>query len=93
MLPETKLQAAVDSLDDVKESFSAEVCGLWLWVSFGSKPLEDTRALLKGAGFRWARRKKKWYFAAVPSISRGSKSMGYIRNKYGSDIVEESSNE
>ena len=60
-----------------------EVCGAWLWVS------GDTykhKALLKKSGFKFAPRKKHWYFRPDDwvSSSRGAYSMEDIRNKFGS---------
>ncbi len=43
-----------------KNNLTAEQVGCWIWVTFESKPDEATRRLLKGAGFRWSRRRKKW---------------------------------
>ena len=39
---------------------TAELVGCWVWVSFDEKPDEDTRKLLKEAGFRWIRKRGKW---------------------------------
>ena len=89
MLPEVKLNAAIDTLKSVSETHTAEVCGLWLWVKFLGKPGEDTRNTLKAAGFRWARRKAKWYYAAVPSKGKKTMSMQYIRTKYGSEELDD----
>ena len=89
MTAELKLQSAVDTLKSVSESHTAEVCGLWLWVQFNGKPSNDTRSTLKSAGFRWARRKEKWYYAAVPSKGKRTMSMAYIRTKYGSEELDE----
>lgn len=89
MSPETALNQAIETLRSVKDPHQAEVCGLWLWVKFPAKPGEDTRTTLKSAGFRWARRKEKWYFAAVPSRGRKSMPMQYIRTKYGSEDLDD----
>jgi len=43
-----------------REKFTAELVGSWVWVSFDEKPEEDTRKLLKDAGFRWIRKRGKW---------------------------------
>ena len=88
--PEAKLSLAIKKLRGVKETHRAEICGLWLWVEFpGGKPSDETRELLRTGDikFRWAPRKKKWYFPAVPGKGRGA-SMSYIRKKYGSEELE-----
>ena len=63
-----------------------EICGAWVWVSGNSKPF---KANLKEAGFRWASKKKKWYFRPSDwkSKGRGKMSMDNIRLKYGSKEV------
>lgn len=61
-----------------------ELCGAWVWVTFAGKPSADVRETLKAAGFRWAPKKEKWYFAGVESRGRGQSSMDDIREKYGS---------
>lgn len=61
-----------------------EICGFWVWVSGETKPV---RHELKAAGYLWAPKKEKWYFAGVPSSSRGSIPMEDIRARYGSTKV------
>ena len=60
-----------------------EICGAWVWVAGDTY---SHRATLKEAGFRFASKKKRWYFRPVDwaSTSRGSYSMDDIRNTYGS---------
>jgi len=38
----------------------AKVVGCWIWVSFPSKPCEETRAFLKLRGYRWNGNRKAW---------------------------------
>lgn len=60
-----------------------EICGAWVWVTGDTKPHKDT---LKEAGFKWASKKKAWYFRPEDyrSRSKGSASLEEIREKYGS---------
>ena len=87
MTPE--LTDAIDTLKSITDPHEAEICGLWLWVKFTSKPGDDTRTTLKSNGFRWARRKEKWYYAGAPSRGKKSMSMQYIRTKYGSEDLDD----
>lgn len=59
-----------------------EICGAWLWVTGDTKPHKEA---LKEAGFKWASKKKAWYFRPEDyrSRSRGSSSLDDIREKYG----------
>lgn len=61
-----------------------EVCGIWVWLSGDTKPHKEE---LKAAGFRWAAKKKRWYFRPneYRSFNRGKFSMDQIREKYGSN--------
>tara|TARA_B100001989_G_C24534327_1_gene463463 strand:+ start:1634 stop:2131 length:498 start_codon:yes stop_codon:yes gene_type:complete len=60
-----------------------EICGAWVWVSGDTRTHKET---LKAAGFKYASKKKCWYFRPEDwrSKSRGSLSMDEIRGKYGS---------
>ena len=60
-----------------------EICGAWVWVGGNTYP---HRSMLKEAGFRFASKKKRWYFRPEDwrSTSRGQYSMEDIRSKYGS---------
>lgn len=60
-----------------------EICGAWVWVSGNTYAHKTT---LKAAGFRYASKKKNWYFRPEDwkSRSRGTLDMEDIRNKYGS---------
>ncbi|MGH1404355.1 MAG: J domain-containing protein [Alphaproteobacteria bacterium] len=65
------------------DGLEIEVCGAWVWVSGETY---THKAILKEAGFKFASKKKSWYFRPEDwsSFSRGSYSMDYIRDKYGS---------
>ena len=63
-----------------------ELCGSWIWLSGNTKEHKDE---LKSAGFFWAYKKLMWYWRPeeFKSFSRKSKSMDYIRSKYGSERI------
>jgi hypothetical protein len=60
---------------------TAELCGLWVWVSGDTRPQKEE---LKTLQFKWAHDKEAWYFAGVPSFNRKPFTMDEIRNQYGS---------
>ncbi len=68
-----------------------EICGSWVWVTGETREHKDT---LKEAGFKWAAKKKAWYFRPeeFSSRSKGTKSLDEIREKYGSKRPHRSSN-
>ena len=65
------------------DGLDIEICGAWVWVSGNTKAHKE---ILKEAGFKYASKKKSWYFRPEGwrSYSRGSCSMEEIRDKYGS---------
>lgn len=61
-----------------------EICGLWVWVGGNTKANKDA---LKAAGYQWASKKEKWYYAGIPANGRGRMEMDEIRSRYGSQKV------
>ena len=61
-----------------------ELCGNWLWVDGDTR---THKTALKEMKFRWAPKKKKWYFRPSGYSSKGSRgkfSMDDIRAAHGS---------
>ena len=59
----------------------ADIVGQWVWLRFHEKPSAETRALLKGAGFRWVPKRGEWaHNCGTPS----RKGKYPPRFKYGS---------
>lgn len=76
------VNTALNAIIDLA-GLTIEICGIWVWVA------GDTfthKAALKEAGFKYASKKKSWYFRPIEwsSSSRGSFSMDEIRDTYGS---------
>jgi len=71
-------------LDDI----TIELVGYWIWVTGDTYPV---RAVLKGAGFFFASKKLAWYFrTAEYKVSKGGeKSLDEIRDKYGSEVLND----
>ena len=68
------------------DGLDIEICGSWVWVSGDTKPHKE---ILKGAGYRWASKKKMWYYRPSDwkSHSFGNFSMTEIREIHGSDRI------
>lgn len=66
-----------------------EVCGSWVWITGNTKPYKD---ILKDNGYKWACKKKAWYFrpSDFKSFSRGKYSLDDIRANYGSNNIRPS---
>lgn len=68
-----------------------ELCGSWIWVSGNTYPV---KAQLNDAGYFWANKKKVWYWKPPThkSTNRKPRSMEWIRNRYGSELVDSEPN-
>ena len=63
-----------------------EICGSWLWIGGNTK---ENKEALKGAGCKWANKKKLWYWHAGEWVKKIRKtlSMDEIRDLHGSERV------
>lgn len=66
-----------------------EICGSWIWVSGNTY---GCKTELKTNGFRWASKKKMWYWHNPEEVVKGygKTTMADIRTKYGSQVIKES---
>ena len=64
-----------------------EICGSWLWIGGETKENKDA---LKGAGCRWASKKKLWYWHAGEWVKkvRRALTMEQIRDLHGSEFLK-----
>lgn len=65
-----------------------EICGTWIWVSGQTMPVKNE---LKEAGFKWAAKKKMWYWRNDDNAAKHNRKnipMDEIRMAYGSEKVE-----
>lgn len=65
-----------------------EICGSWIWISGETKPYKD---IIKNAGAFWASKKTMWYWRPQEykqTFNKKSMSMDYIREKYGSEKIQ-----
>lgn len=60
-----------------------EICGNWIWASGNTQPYKET---LKGLKFKWAHKKRAWYYHSEPYYKRSRRelSLDEIREKFGS---------
>uniref|UniRef100_UPI004048447C hypothetical protein n=1 Tax=Aliarcobacter sp. TaxID=2321116 RepID=UPI004048447C len=67
------------------ENIEIEIVGKWIWISGETKEIKET---LKNLGFKWASKKKMWYFGELQkSSNRREKSIEEIKATYGSQKV------
>lgn len=69
------------------EGLEIEICGSFLWVGGNTKPNKDE---LKGMGFRWASKKRRWFLAPQGWRKKGRRelTMNEIRDSYGSQRID-----
>lgn len=67
-----------------------EIIGDWIWLSGNTYPY---RQILKETGFFFAPKKIMWYYrpSDYKSSNTKPKTIEAIRNKYGSDVIENKS--
>ena len=67
------------------ENIKIELVGNWVWVSGETKEIKDK---LKEIGFKWASKKKMWYYGEMKAKNPNPKSMEEIKSKYGSETIK-----
>ena len=78
-----KIISALVNLDGI----GIEICGSFIWLSGDTYQWKE---LLKGLGFKWARKKKRWFLAPQRKGKRNNNwSMEKIRARHGSVVVTE----
>tara|TARA_R100001463_G_scaffold29630_12_gene67403 strand:- start:88 stop:618 length:531 start_codon:yes stop_codon:yes gene_type:complete len=82
------MQDAIDKVNSL-EHVTCERCGRWLWAEV-SKPSDILSAAMKKIGFKFAKKKEKWFWKPAGDKGkryRGRASMPSIRSRYGSEEV------
>ncbi|MCT7505451.1 J domain-containing protein [Aliarcobacter cryaerophilus] len=76
-----KVISLILHLDDVV----IELVGQWVWVSGDTK---EHKEKLKELGFKWASKKKMWYFGELKRRNHKEQSIEDIKAKYGSETLK-----
>lgn len=63
------------------ENITIELIGSWIWISGNTKEVKEK---LKELNFKWASKKKMWYYGEMKGRNPKQKSMDEIKGKYGS---------
>jgi hypothetical protein len=67
------------------ENITIELVGSWVWVSGDTKEIKEK---LKELGFKWASKKKMWFYGEMKGRNPQEKSMEEIKSKYGSETLK-----
>lgn len=71
------------------ENIIIEVVGSWIWLQGDTKAIKE---VLKDLGFKWASKKKMWYYGEMKGKSHSEKSIDEIKAKYGCQTVQSKHN-
>jgi len=66
------------------ENLIIEVVGSWIWLKGETKSIKE---VLKNIGFKWASKKKMWYYGEMKGRNPKQKSMEDIKSKYGCQTI------
>ena len=66
------------------ENILIEVVGSWVWVSGDTREIKEK---LKELNFKWASKKKLWFYGEMKGRNPNEKSMEDIKSKYGCETV------
>ena len=77
-----KVISLILHLDDVV----IELVGQWVWVSGDTK---EHKEKLKELGFKWASKKKMWFYGEMKKRNHKEQSLEDIKAKYGSETLKE----
>lgn len=67
------------------ENIVIEVVGSWIWLSGETKSIKEK---LKELNFKWASKKKMWYYGEMKGRNPKEKSLDEIKSKYGCETVQ-----
>jgi len=67
------------------EDITIEVVGSWIWLSGNTKVIKER---LKELNFKWASKKKMWYYGEMKGKNIKPKSMSEIKSKYGCETLK-----
>ena len=67
------------------ENITIEVVGSWIWLSGETRIIKDR---LKELNFKWASKKKMWYYGEMKGRNHKQKSMDEIKSKYGCETLK-----
>ena len=68
------------------ENITIELVGSWIWLSGDTKEIKDK--LKDDLGFKWASKKKMWFYGEMKGRNPKEKSMEEIKGKYGCKTVK-----
>ena len=87
------LREAIEFAVTLPDDVEVVIRGLWLWIQGNTFPIKDQLKAFRssdGNRFKFASKKKAWFFAAVPSANRrGELSFDDIDRLHGRELVND----
>ncbi|MCH5338000.1 MAG: J domain-containing protein [Acetatifactor sp.] len=82
---ETELKRVLNEVIKMKADIEVELVGFWIWISGDTYPVKHK---LKELNFKWASKKKMWYWGVSEHRCTIPMEMSSIREKYGSILFK-----
>ena len=67
------------------ENINIELIGSWVWVSGDTREIKEK---LKEIGFKWASKKKMWFYGEMKRRNHKEQDIEDIKAKYGSETLK-----
>lgn len=80
---ESELKKVLNEVIKIKADILIELVGTWIWISGNTHPV---RGMLSEIGFKWAHKKRMWYWGESGHKCTAPLAMEDIRAKYGSTV-------
>lgn len=80
---ESELKEVLSEVIKLKADILIELIGTWIWISGNTYSVKDR---LKDLGFRWTKKKHKWYWGESTHRCAAYLTMKDLRAKYGSIV-------
>lgn len=80
---EFELKKVLNEVIKIKADILIELIGTWIWISGNTYSVKDR---LKELGFKWTKKKHKWYWGKSTRRCIAYLTMDDIRAKYGSIV-------
>ena len=86
---DVELEKIISLILHLEGIITIELIGSWIWISGDTREIKEK---LKEIGFKWASKKKMWYYGEMKAKNPNPKSIDEIKSKYGSTTLKDDKN-
>ncbi len=86
---DVELEKVISLILHLEGIITIELIGSWLWISGDTRGIKEK---LKELNFKWASKKKMWYYGEMKAKNPNPKSIDEIKSKYGSTTLKDDKN-